>query len=232
MNSALSGKSIIFFISLLLLISNAESKTVERVAAVVNNKIITLSALNAAIEMKKIIPTTPPLLKGWISESPPLTKGGEGGLVDENVIRKETLWELIDRSLLINEAERFGMTSVSDEEIAEALTEVKKEFPSEVEFLKALERWGMDLEDFKSQIREQIISVRFVNQRIRFFVRISEEDIKKFYNENLSRFNNKTIEEARGEIETVLTERETAKKLEEYIKKLRSKAEIRINVEY
>lgn len=57
MNLVSSGKSIIFFISLLLLISNAESKTVERVAAVVNNKIITLSALNAAIEIKKLTPT-------------------------------------------------------------------------------------------------------------------------------------------------------------------------------
>jgi hypothetical protein len=168
--------------------------------------------------MKKLTPT--PLL-------PPLVRGD----TDENSIRKETLWELIDRNLLINEAERFGMANISDTEITEALTEVKKEFPSEVEFLKALERWGMDLEDFKLQIREQIISVRFVNQRIRFFVRISEEDIKKLYNENLSRFNNKTIEDARGEIEAVLTERETAKKLEEYIKKLRSKAEIKINIQ-
>ncbi len=215
MNLVLSGRSIIFFIiSLLLLISNAESKTVERVAAVVNNKIITLSALNAAIEMKQIAHKEPAEAK------------------DENTIRKETLWELIDRNLLINEAERFGMANVSDTEITEALTEVKKEFPSEAGFIKALEKWGMELEDFKSQIREQITSVRFVNQRIRFFVRISEEDIKKFYNGNLSRFNNKTIDEVRGEIEALLTERETAKKLEEYIKKLRSKAEIRINIEY
>ncbi|MBI3354145.1 MAG: SurA N-terminal domain-containing protein [Nitrospirae bacterium] len=215
MNLVLSGKSIIFFIiSLLLLISNAESKTVERVAAVVNNKIITLSALNAAIEMKQIAHKEPAEAK------------------DENTIRKETLWELIDRNLLINEAERFGMANVSDTEITEALTEVKKEFSSEVKFTKALERWGMDIEEFKSQLREQIISVMFVNQRLRFFVRISEEDIKKFYNGNLSRFNNKTIDEVRGEIEALLTERETAKKLEEYIKKLRSKAEIKINVQY
>ncbi len=218
MNLVSSGKSIIFFISLLLLISNAESKTVERVAAVVNNKIITLSALNAAIEIKKLTPT--PLL-------PPLQRGD----TDENSIRKETLWELIDRNLLINEAERFGMTNVSDTEITEALTEIKKGFSSETEFIRALEKWGMDLEEFKSQIREQIISVMFVNQRIRFFVRISEEDIKKFYDGNLSRFNNKTIDEVRGEIEALLTERETAKKLEEYIKKLRSKAEIKINIQ-
>ncbi len=230
MNLVSSGKSIIFFISLLLLISNAESKTVERVTAIVNNKIITLSALNAAIEIKKLTPTPllPPLQRGEKEGYPPLPRGD----TDENSIRKETLWELIDRSLLINEAERFGMANVSDTEITEALTEVKKEFPSEVEFTKALERWGMDIEEFKSQLREQITSVRFVNQRIRFFVRVSEEDIKKFYNDNLSRLNNKTIDEVRGEIEAILTERETAKKLEEYIKKLRSKAEIRINIQY
>ncbi|MEK6681194.1 MAG: SurA N-terminal domain-containing protein [Nitrospirota bacterium] len=229
MNLVSSGKSIIFFISLLLLISNAESKTVERVAAVVNNKIITLSALNAAIEIKKLTPTPllPPIERGEKEGYPPLPRG-DG---DENSISKETLWELIDRNLLINEAERFGMTNVSDTEITEALTEIKKGFSSETEFIRALEKWGMDLEEFKSQIREQIISVMFVNQRIRFFVRISEEDIKKFYDGNLSRFNNKTIDEVRGEIEALLTERETAKKLEEYIKKLRSKAEIKINIQ-
>lgn len=72
------------------------------------------------------------------------------------------------------------MTNVSDTEITEALTEIKKGFSSETEFIRALEKWGMDLEEFKSQIREQIISVMFVNQRIRFFVRISEEDIKNY----------------------------------------------------
>lgn len=215
MNLALSGKSIIFLIiPLLSLISNAESKTVERVAAVVNNKIIALSALNAAVEMKQTAHKEP------------------AGAKDKNTIRKEILWELIDRKLLISEAERFGIAKASDAETAEALDEIKKEFPSDAEFTTALERWGMDIEEFKSLLREQITSVRFVNHRIRFFVRVSEEDIKKFYNNNLSTFNNKTIDEARGEIEAILTERETAKKIEEYIKKLRSKAEIKINVPY
>jgi hypothetical protein len=208
-------KYMAFFFLIFLLVNpllKIEAKIIERVAAVVNNRIITLSALNTAIEMNKL-------------------KGG-GGLLDEKTMLEKALWGLIDRSLLISEAERFGMTKASDAEIIEAVNKIKNSYPTEPEFEGALSATGIDMDNLQLYLREEIITNKFIDQRIRFFAKISDEDIKRFYNENLSRFNNKAIEEVRGEIEAVLTELEAEKKLDEYIKKLRSKAEIKINISF
>lgn len=209
----LSIISIFFFLtSLFSLFPFSEAKVVDSVAAVVNNRVITLSALNAAIELRKA--------DIQIEEE----------ISDENLIREKILRELVDRSLIINEAEKFGMTKVPDAEITEALEEIKKGYQTEAEFEKALSGWGMNTEDLVLYIKEQITVLKFIDQRIRFFVKISDEEINKFYNEKKSSFENKSLEEVKEEIEAYLTEDEVARQLEEYVKKLRAKAEIRINI--
>lgn len=201
---------IIFII--LLNITFSEAKVVERIAAVVNNRIITQSALNAAIELRKADIQI------------------EEDISDEDIIREKVLRELIDRALIINEAEKFGMEKIPDAEITEALEEIKKIYSTEVEFEKALSRWGMSVEDLKLYIKEQIIALKFIDQRIRFFVKVSDEEINKFYNENKSTYENKSIEDVKSEIEVFWAEEEVTRQLEEYIKKLKAKAEIRVNI--
>lgn len=190
----------------------SEAKVVDRVAAVVNNRVITLSALNAAIELRKADIQI------------------EEDISDEYLIREKILWELIDKSLIINEAEKFGMTKAPDAETTEALEEIKKGYQTEAEFENALSGWGMNTEDLRLYIKEQIIALKFIDQRIRFFVRISDEEINKFYKEKKSGFENKSLDEVKDEIDVYLTEEEVARQLEEYVKKLRAKAEIRINI--
>ena len=202
----------IFLTSLFSLFPFSEAKVVDRVAAVVNNRVITLSALNAATELRKADIQI------------------EEDISDEDLIREKILRELIDRSLIINEAEKFGMTKAPDAEITEALEEIKKAYPTEAEFEKALSGWGMNTEDLVLYIKEQITALKFIDQRIRFFVKISDEEIKKFYKEKKSSFENKPLDEVKEEIEVYLTEEEVARQLEEYVKKLRAKAEIRINI--
>ncbi|MBI5181255.1 MAG: SurA N-terminal domain-containing protein [Nitrospirae bacterium] len=201
-----------FLISLFSFFPFSEAKVVDRVAAVVNNRVITLSTLNAATELRKADIQI------------------EEDISDEDLIREKILRELIDRSLIINEAEKFGMTKLPDAEITEALEEIKKAYPTEVEFEKALSRWGMNTEDLRLYIKEQITALKFIDQRIRFFVKISDEEIDKFYKEKKSSFGNKSLDEVKEEIEVYLTEEEVARQLEEYVKKIRAKAEIRINI--
>ena len=216
MNSAILDRPNIMLLLVIFIIffntSFSDAMVVERIAAVVNNRVITLSTLNAATELRKADIQI------------------EEDISDEDLIRKKVLWELIDRSLIINEAEKFGMTKIPDAEITEALEEIKKAYPTEVEFEKALSRWGMNTEDLKLYIKEQIIALKFIDQRIRFFVKVSDEDIAKFYIENKPAYENKSMEDIKAEIEVYLTEDEVAKQLEEYIKKLRAKAEIRVNI--
>ncbi len=218
MNLAILDRINILFLQIifiiLLNITSSEAKVVERIAAVVNNRIITLSALNAAIELRKADIQI------------------EEDIADEDIIREKVLWELIDRALIINEAEKFGMSKIPDAEIAEALEEMKKAYSTDDDFERALSKWGMNIDDLRLYIKEQIISIKFIDQRIRFFVNVSDEDIAKFYIENKSSFGNKLMEDIKSEVEVFLAEEEVARQLEEYIKKLKAKAEIRVNMGY
>ena len=88
----------------------------------------------------------------------------------------------------------------------------------------------MNTEDLVLYIKEQITALKFIDQRIRFFVKISDEEINKFYKEKKSSFENKSLDEVKEEIDVYLTEEEVARQLEEYVKKLRAKAKIRVNI--
>ena len=68
----------------------------------------------------------------------------------------------------------------------------------------------------------------YIDLKIRAFIRVSESDIVKFYQENKANFPGKEFEDVRDEIDTYLTEKELNARLKELLKELRRDAYIRI----
>jgi hypothetical protein len=71
----------------------------------------------------------------------------------------------------------------------------------------------------------------YVDFKVRALIRVSESDVETFYKENAGQFSGKDYEEARGEIEKYLTEKEVNERLKETLKELRKKAYIKIQLE-
>jgi hypothetical protein len=71
----------------------------------------------------------------------------------------------------------------------------------------------------------------YVDFKVRALIRVSESDVETFYKENVGQFSGKDYEEARGEIEKYLTEKEVNNRLKETLKELRKKAYIKIQLE-
>lgn len=145
------------------------SQVLNRIVAVVNDEVITLKDLR---ERAALISTVP--------ESP------EKDLDDS--LAREALEDLIQEKLAERKAKELGIV-VTDAEIDEALKRV-----SQANLIKSEELAGnllksnMSMDDYRSYIRKQLLREKLISHAITSKVVISEESIKKYYDNNKSQF--------------------------------------------
>jgi peptidyl-prolyl cis-trans isomerase SurA len=162
----------IFLVFIYGLISVSEA-VVDRVVAVVNQEIITLS------EVEK-----------WMG---PLKEEiqAEDRLEKREQIREarlKILERLIEEKLIDQEAKKSG-TKVTSKEIELALEDFKKRNTVTQEDLeKALAKEGLDLEAFKKQIEKKIQRMKLVNSAIKLESNPGEKELRDFYQKNIDRY--------------------------------------------
>lgn len=136
--------------------STAASVVVDRVVAVVNDEIITLSDLQRE-DLKK-----------------------SSGARDEHLI----LEDLIDRKLQLAAAKRSGI-DVTDPELAEALAEImKRNNMDRKQFDAELAKQGLTYDQYRSELREQITLSRVFNKYVRSGLGLEEAELRAYYERN------------------------------------------------
>lgn len=159
---------LIAILSLLPCSLNAE--VIDRVAAVVNGRIITLSEVKERED----------LIAKQISE----TFTGQERDKKLAELRKRILDSLVEDLLLEQEADRLGM-KVSERDIDDAIDEVKKQNSLDDERLKAaLKREGLTYENYRAQIKKQIEKSRVIGQQVRSKVSATDKDLADYYERN------------------------------------------------
>ena len=100
--------------------------------------------------------------------------------------QKDVLRDLIDQQLLLQKAKDLGITG--DTELIKRLDEMRKQMNLETmeDLEKAAEAQGASYEDFKQNLRNQIVTQRVIGQEVGQKLAISKEDEKKFYEEHRS----------------------------------------------
>ena len=73
---------------------------------------------------------------------------------------------------------------------------------------------------------EQLVVAKYVDRRIKFFLRVSLEDQNKYYETHGEKFSGKSFDEVSGEIYKLLADKEADRKLEEYVWEIRLKSDI------
>jgi peptidyl-prolyl cis-trans isomerase SurA len=132
---------------------------VDRVVAVVNDEVITMSDLQR--------------------ESLKRPAGTDQRL---------TLEDMIDRKLQMVAAKRNGM-EVTDRELADAMADImKRNNMDNKQFEEALAREGLTLEQYRSEFREQMTMSRLFNKFIRTGLSVDEKEIREHYDRNLGQF--------------------------------------------
>ena len=146
---------------------SAAADFMDRIVAVVNNDVITLSELNETIDtiMKRVKQSQ--------------QAGGNEELINE--ARKAALNGLINNLLIDQEADRLGIV-VTDEDVGRALRDILDEKSLSLDqFREMLAERDATLEDYKEEMRRQIVKVKLIGQEIRSKVGVSKEEIGAYY---------------------------------------------------
>jgi peptidyl-prolyl cis-trans isomerase C len=98
-------------------------------------------------------------------------------------LRKDVLEGLIEREVLYQECSKAGI-KITDQKVNEQLAGIKKRFPNEEEFKKALA--GMDLteEEVRVQIQRGLAIRELIDQKVANKVVITDEETKAYYTGN------------------------------------------------
>jgi len=158
--------------------SISHARLVDRVVAVVNNDIVKLSELDMAIApyMREI-------------KSQHLDYEEEQALIYK--LREEAIAGLIERKLVDQETLRLGI-KVDDKDVDAYIEQLKKDNRMTGEDLEAaLKAQGMTMESFRKAQRESLLRARLMEREVASRIVVTDEDIKKFYDEHKDRFEGK-----------------------------------------
>jgi parvulin-like peptidyl-prolyl isomerase len=162
----------VFFFFLYGTFSSSEA-VVDRVVAIVNQEMITLS------EVKK-----------WVN---PLT---EEIVAEDRLERREQLREvyrnvlekLIEEKLIDQEVKKSGI-KVPSKEVDSALEELKRlNAATQEDFEKALAAEGLTVEAYKKQIEKTLKRKKLISWSVKVETKVGEKELRDFYEKNLGRY--------------------------------------------
>jgi peptidyl-prolyl cis-trans isomerase SurA len=142
---------------------------VEEIIARVNNEIITRSEYVRSRDQ----------LKQEVQQQDPSNADR-----DFSEKQKDVLRDLIDQQLLLQKGKDLGITG--DTELVKRLDEMRKEMKLETmeDLEKAAEAQGASYEEFKQNLRNQIVTQRVIGQEVGSHLALNKEDEKKFYEQH------------------------------------------------
>jgi peptidyl-prolyl cis-trans isomerase SurA len=150
------------------------SQIINKIVAVVGDEFLTLYDLD---EMCK------PYFERFIKPDLPLEEKEK----IKNQIRRNILKGWIEESVLKIEAQRYGLT-VSDEELKKVLNEEINSIGGEEVFKEYLKKQGISYEEYKEKVRDKILKYKFVQIQLKGKVVITEEELKKAYEETIKNY--------------------------------------------
>jgi peptidyl-prolyl cis-trans isomerase SurA len=156
--------------SALLLPSLLPADTVvEEIIARVNNQIVTRTEYIHSRDQ----------LKQEIQQQEPATADRIFAEKQRDVLR-----DLIDQQLLLEKAKDLGITG--DTELIKRLDEMRKQMNLESmeDLEKAAQGQGVSYEEFKQNMRNQIVTQRVIGQEVGSHLSMNKEEEQKFYNQH------------------------------------------------
>ncbi len=163
---------IVSAVSIALPSAAEEKQTPKDNVAVVNGVVITQNAFDR--EVKEI--------------QNRLARMGEPVNSDKlQALKLDVLERLIDRELLFQESKNNG-DKIEEATINAQLDSIKKQFPTNEDFKKALS--GMDISEAEltSQIRRDVAVNQLIAKQFADKISVPEKDVKRFYDENPKAF--------------------------------------------
>jgi parvulin-like peptidyl-prolyl isomerase len=165
-----SIESILCFALVLMIAGPARGVVIDRIVAVVNGEIITLSDL---------LYEEHPSHKNEAPEIPSQTPA----------VNQEVLDSFIGKKLLLQLAEKKSIR-VPEEQLTQALTDVTRQYGLEdiKQLEQALIQQGLTLEGLKKEIENKIKITKLTNTEVRSKILVSSSEVEEYYQKHLEDF--------------------------------------------
>jgi peptidyl-prolyl cis-trans isomerase SurA len=159
--------------AILLFSASAVAEVTDRIVAVVNDEVITLTELNRAFE---------PYAKN-------IQASYQGNDVDKVLQQNKMafLRRMIDQTLIEQEAKKagVGVAAVKDEDAMAVIRDMlEKNNVSMQTYLKKLAAEGNTLENVKKEIKGQILRMRLLRREVQSRILITDEEIGQYYDQH------------------------------------------------
>ena len=214
----------ILFIGLMFSLSsplNCFGETIDRIVAVVNNQIITLSDLEEEERFYQLDHRLQSSIK-------------DNG-TEKKAVQRELIERMIEKILLSEQIAGFPGSKVTDEEIETQLNAIQEQWGGKDPLDQMLLNSHTTREELKEHLRWQILVLKHVDSRFRQFAVIDPAEITKYYQETLiPEMERKGIRqfppqaEVEAKIREILTEEKVNQAIEEWLISLKDTANIHI----
>ena len=159
-------------------VEGANARTVEEIIARVNNEIITRSDLD----------------KARVAAEEDAKQECQGKCTSEQLQKdiedrqKNALRDLIDQSLLVQRGKDMGVNV--EPEVIKRLDQIRiqNKIDSMEDLEKAVTSQGQNWEDFKNNIRNNILTQRVISNEVGSHITIVKEEIAKYYEQHKAEF--------------------------------------------
>ena len=144
---------------LAILATPALAVTVDRIAATVDRQVLTVSEITQMVEIRFF---------ARMAET-------------DDDHRRNVLDALIAQALRFRDVERFGAQDISADVIEARLVEIQRRFPTEAEFLAAVGRAELTLDEVRALVKRQLQVEAYIQERFAPLVFVSNEEIDTYY---------------------------------------------------
>lgn len=193
-------------------VSASAQKVVDRIAAVVDQQVITVSEIDQ-METVRFFPRT---------------------AISEDDYRHQILEALIVQALRLRDVQRFGALDVPKDSIEARVQEIQKRFASPEEFNAALAKAELTLDDLRTLVKRQLQVESYIQERFAPMVFVSNEEVQNYYKTTWSEQRRQRglaippIADVREEIRTLLKSSSLQKEINEWTTQLRARANVDI----
>ena len=196
-----------------LLGGRVEARTLERIAAVVNEDIVLDGEVNDAAL---------PQFRGD-------RESGEGRKRWDE-LRRKALEQLIDSKLVGQQALELKL-SVTVEEVDRASEEVRRQNKlDESTFAEALKQQGLTPETYRKSLKKQILELKVFNTAVRSRISVGDEEVRAYYQQNARQMGEdaRPFDEIKEQLRRTLYDQQVEKATQSWLRELRRKAHIDI----
>jgi hypothetical protein len=183
------------------------AQVLDRVIAVVSGTVVMLSDARAALALGLCDPGAAP-----------------------DPIDAAMRW-LIDRQLVLDEAARGDRVDVDDADLGRAFDAIRRRFPTEESYRRALADLGLDDRSLQRLLRDTLVARLYAERRFDSMLSATEEELRGYYESHAGRFvrngRQLSFEDALPEVTAVLLKERRAQAVSAWVERLRRRADIR-----